>query len=414
MNHPSDQLDTLLRFLARRSLPAAKPKNPESTCPSAELLAAYFDRSIDAGELAQLEAHLVGCGHCQLVLAAMARADCREAGSPLCFSVPRVDSARRWHALVPAGIAVSAVLLWVMLRSVSSPPASAPVTPVDTVPVISDASVLTGKTVPTSPASERTSSPSPPSGARSNLPTSRLARSVPSSASSPAARQQTEVAGAASASAVAARKNVAVGDVAALEKTTEGTAPQRRVTREGPADRMSILSSEQRISSASPAPGFVAGTPTVQAAEPSSATLETFVTAGHFSAPPSSVPLAPFLAIAPDSRTRWRVGARGRIEFSRDGGRTWELQRSEVSVDLLAAHAPADSVCWVVGRAGTVLRTTDARNWQKLSFPVHVDLVRVLARDDRAAVVFAANGQTYATQDGGYSWEKVVRPPEVH
>ncbi|MCL6566081.1 MAG: hypothetical protein K6U09_06625 [Acidobacteriia bacterium] len=106
------------------------------------------------------------------------------------------------------------------------------------------------------------------------------------------------------------------------------------------------------------------------------------------------------------------MGSRGRIEFSRDGGQSWELQRSEVSVDLLAAHAPSDSICWVVGRDGTVLRTTDARTWQKLNFPARADLVRVLARDDRVAFVFAANGLTFATQDGGYSWEQVVRPTE--
>ncbi len=413
MNHRSDRLDSLLRSLARRSRSAAKSENPESTCPSAELLAAYFDRSADADELARLEAHLVGCGHCQAVLAAMARADCREAGGPLCSSVPRMDTARRWHALVPAGIAVSAVLLWVLLRSMPSPPAPVPVAPADTVPVIADASRLAGGAVSASSASERASDPSPPSGARSNLPTSRLARSVQSLATSPAAHQQKEITGAASTSAAAARKSVSAGDVVALEKKTEGSASQVLMAREGPADRVPILSSEQRISSASSAPSFVAVAPPVQTAEPSSATLETFATAGHFSAP-SSVPLAPFLAIAPGSRTRWRVGAQGRIEFSRDGGQTWELQRSEVLVDLLAAHAPSDSICWAVGRAGTVLRTTDGRTWQKLSFPVRVDLVRVLARDDRAAVVLAADGHSFATQDGGYSWEQVVRPPEPH
>ncbi len=406
MNHRSDRLDSLLRSLARRSRSAAKLENPESTCPSAELLAAYFDRSADADELARLEAHLVGCGHCQAVLAAMARADCREAGGPLCSSVPRVDTARRWHALVPAGIAVSAVLLWVLLRSMPSPPAPVPVAPADTVPVIADASRLAGGEVSASSASERASGPS--------LPPARAARSVQSLATSPAAHQQKEITGAASTSAAAARKSVSAGDVVALEKKTEGSASQVLMAREGPADRVPILSSEQRISSASSAPSFVAVAPPVQTAEPSSAALETFVTAGHFSAPPSSVPLPPFLAIAPGSRTRWRVGAQGRIEFSRDGGQTWELQHSEVLVDLLAANAPSDSICWAVGRAGTVLRTTDARTWQKLSFPVRVDLVRVLARDDRAAVVFAADGHSFATQDGGYSWEQAVRPPEPH
>jgi hypothetical protein len=401
MKHRSDRLDSLLRSLARRSRPAAIPENPESPCPSAELLAVYFDRSADAGELARLETHLVGCGRCQAVLAAMARADCREAAEQLGSAVPRAGPARRWHGLVPAGIAVSAVLLWVVLRSVPSPPIPVPVTPAETVPVLSDASALTAEAVPESSASEQASGRS--------LPPARAARSVQSSAPSPAAHQQTEVSVAASAPA-AARRSVSTDDVAAAEKTMEGSASL--MAREAPADRVQILSSEQRITVASSAPDFAAIAPPVRVAEPSSATPETVATAGHFSLSSPAGPLAPFLAVSPDSRTRWRVGSRGRIEFSRDGGQSWELQRSEVSVDLLAAHAPSDSICWVVGRDGTVLRTTDARTWQKLNFPARADLVRVLARDDRVAFVFAANGLTFATQDGGYSWEQVVRPTE--
>ncbi|MCL6480863.1 MAG: hypothetical protein K6U02_03975 [Firmicutes bacterium] len=159
-------------------------------------------------------------------------------------------------------------------------------------------------------------------------------------------------------------------------------------------------------------PGLAVASSPVRVAEPSAAALDPVSTSELVSSSSSSGSSEPFLAISEDPRIRWRVGSGGRIEFSRDGGQSWQLQQSEVSVDLLAAHAPADRICWVVGRAGTVLRTTDARTWQKLSVPADVDLVRIVARDDRAATVVAADGRAFATQDGGRSWQPIAAPPE--
>ncbi len=100
----------------------------------------------------------------------------------------------------------------------------------------------------------------------------------------------------------------------------------------------------------------------------------------------------------------WRVGVAGQIELSRDSGRTWTGQASNVSVDLAAGSAPSETVCWVVGRAGTVLRTIDGEHWEKLSPPTATDLIRVRAPDALHATVVAANQQRYITADGGKTW----------
>ena len=110
--------------------------------------------------------------------------------------------------------------------------------------------------------------------------------------------------------------------------------------------------------------------------------------------------------VAPGGTTRWRVGARGQVERSTDGGARWEPQRSGTTANLAAGAAPSSSVVWLVGAAGTVLLTTDGERWQRLSFPVSTDLTIVAATDARNATVTAADGRTFTTRDGGSTWQQ--------
>lgn len=107
---------------------------------------------------------------------------------------------------------------------------------------------------------------------------------------------------------------------------------------------------------------------------------------------------------SPDPAIRWRIGASGLIQYSANAGATWETLSSGVTEDLSAGAAPSPTVCWIVGRGGTVLLTSDGRRWQRLSFPAPTDLVRVQASDARAATVRTADGRTFRTADGGRTW----------
>src|SRR5260370_11895874 len=95
---------------------------------------------------------------------------------------------------------------------------------------------------------------------------------------------------------------------------------------------------------------------------------------------------------APGGAVSWRVGQAGIIELSSDAGKTWTLQPSGVTTDLLAGSAPSEKVCWIVGGAGTILRTTDAgAHWQKLRAPVQEDIRTVFAVDARRPTVSLPN-----------------------
>jgi photosystem II stability/assembly factor-like uncharacterized protein len=77
-----------------------------------------------------------------------------------------------------------------------------------------------------------------------------------------------------------------------------------------------------------------------------------------------------------------------------------------VSTDLVAGTAPASTVCWVVGRTGTVLLTVDGRRWERLPFPEPVDVVSVQASDARTATVTTADGRRFRSTDAGRTWAR--------
>jgi hypothetical protein len=118
----------------------------------------------------------------------------------------------------------------------------------------------------------------------------------------------------------------------------------------------------------------------------------------------------PHLILVPGTKTLWRVGLGGLIEFSSDRGASWSRQVSDVSVDLTTGSAPSDKVCWIVGRAGTVLLTTDAgSHWAIAHSPLDEDLGGVRATDSLHAVIWTVgNLKFFETKDGGKTWKKWV------
>jgi Photosynthesis system II assembly factor YCF48 len=107
---------------------------------------------------------------------------------------------------------------------------------------------------------------------------------------------------------------------------------------------------------------------------------------------------------SPDASIRWRIGAAGMVQRSSDGGATWETLSIGATEDLTAASAPSATVCWIAGRAGTVVLTRNGREWQRVTFPERVDITAIQAVDGRAATVTTADGRTFRTADGGLTW----------
>ena len=145
-----------------------------------------------------------------------------------------------------------------------------------------------------------------------------------------------------------------------------------------------------------------AAAPASSAAPSAEASLQVAGAAGGLAAP---------LIAAPGSKAVWRVGPGGFIEYSSGPDASWKRQPSNVLVELTSGSAPSANVCWIVGRAGTILLTTDAgSHWNVLHSPLDQDLGGIRATDALHATVWnSAKTKTFQTADGGLTW-KLVSP----
>jgi photosystem II stability/assembly factor-like uncharacterized protein len=60
-----------------------------------------------------------------------------------------------------------------------------------------------------------------------------------------------------------------------------------------------------------------------------------------------------------DEKHGWAVGAEGRVFATRDGGRTWAAQKSNVTADLSDVKFLDKYEGWAIGAEGTLIHTTD-------------------------------------------------------
>jgi hypothetical protein len=108
--------------------------------------------------------------------------------------------------------------------------------------------------------------------------------------------------------------------------------------------------------------------------------------------------------VSSDRAIRWRI--RGlTIERSTDAGTTWTPQPTGARAPFTAGASPAPDVCWLVGRAGTVLVTTDGQTWNPVAFPETIDLVQVSATSAASATVTTSDARRFTTDDGGKTWK---------
>jgi hypothetical protein len=408
-----------------RMLADALSAHARKDCPDAEILAAFYERSLDAAETARWRAHFAGCSRCQQALVALAASDpnplaeeeiarlgelVAAAGAPARVAPrPRIS---RWawfldpRSLAPlAAAAVFGVAIWVAVRS----PNVAPVENFAIAPTTSEALTAENKAAPAAPSALAQLSPSPSEPPAMQVPEHSATREMPAAAPAPPPPPPVAMAGnAGSAAAESSDRTAESAEQAAAAAPAPASPPEQQ---------------ESRAATANPgaagggiAPGAAGGTGSGSsggaiggAEEGLSGRAETLTVTRTVRAKSQ---IAGFVAANSDSQIVWSFGGGGRIARSSDGGRTWAQQMSPVQTELLAGSAPSETVCWLVGRGGAIVRTTDGVKWEVVASPAEAeqdgqapDWTFVEARDALYVVIRTENGRRFFTSDGGKTWQ---------
>lgn len=416
-----------------------------SNCPEPEMLAAYFEHSLDEGEASQFDRHLSTCSRCRQQLASMARAE-----------IPNVKSKTFWlldWRLLSAAVAAMVILtVWFVRRperlepvaqnqDVAAPAvareadkAATPSGPTGTVKQ-THPNLMGGATAssPRSSAAERMENKKVPKDALAGFGSGQsLAKQAPK-----AAQVQTQSGD--TATAAGSGGGIGGGNTGRPSATARHAGSVQQQQQQIPAASQMVL-----VEPATPpqAPAQPQASPTrskaanksVNApAAPVTAQSETVqVTSGaqpaaarnskEGSQPEAGVYLAnrddaslqmleerslDKVIDTPVPSVKWRITAAGFVERSEDGGKTWTGQEPDPQAHLIAGSAPTDKVCWLVGKEGIVLVTKDATNWKKVPPPVEGDITSVSAESAASATVTTSDGRRFATKNEGKKWKPV-------
>jgi len=373
-----DQEKTAANLL-RQSL-----RDSGENCPGPDILAAYFERSLDVEESAQYERHLSRCTRCREQLAALDRA-CppHEPAGAQPHQPSFWPSLLDWRWLAPVAAALIVVAVWMVRwptpkQAGESPhlvamsqPKQAPATSAAPESASENGSALSGV-----PAAK----PAPNLRSDLSLPGKPSPRAAPPPSSKEAATDSL-VAG-----------NIASSPAPPLAASESGGATKRGLAQEATTSPVSPEPSSMETKSH---PASAAARMSVQG-----------VKVGALEA--VDRPSTSEIISTPDPKVLWRIAVGGFVERSQDGGVSWRAQLPISGAQPTAGSAPSATVCWVVGRGSLIALTTNAKDWKRIPPPVPADFVAITAMNVSTATVTTADGRKFITTDGGVDWRPVL------
>jgi hypothetical protein len=382
-------IDALLK--QRRRPPSPGPAGP---CLDAERMASWADGSLKAAEIAAIEEHAADCMDCQALLAAFARTE------PLAASSRGAIPWIRWIVPVAAGALAAAMLFWIVKpRSTQGPAPATAVARVEMPPsVIAPPAAATppAKTEPTTPVAARPAASAPTPLVPGRLPGAVDAQASRDFAQWSAGRSLSINGG------LSLNKNTTIDGVPSGEEGSNGAPHITPNVDSVAAVNEAARPTANAAPAASPraAPVTTPASPDVRGRDvfgmlkvlPSSMIVE-------FSTPPIGSPEN----VSSTPVVKWRIFTDGHVDRAKGSG-AWEAIEMD-RVPLVAGAAPAAAVCWLVGRRGVVLVTSDGGDrFRRADVPDQGDVVSIRSTDALHATARMANGREFATTDGGRTW----------
>ena len=364
----SRERDQSIERLLRQSLQTPRPDGVTDSCLDAETLAAWIDGGLSGAALEMAQTHVADCARCQSMVGAMARTNA-------VVAQPAPERAlRRWLPwLVPLTAAAAAVGLWVAVPGDLSDPV-VPQRPAE---------------VRTQTAETNTQQPA----SLDNQPQASTARTETQAAPSADKKAETQVIAPEFGKEIARLEadGLRRQDAAAAPAAAAPSAPVAAETSAPTAAARPAAVAEEASAPAAAAPPAAPAAEGARLARSANGLVGTITAANQI--------------VSPNPSIRWRI-AGSVVEHSADGGSSWAAVPTGVAAELTAGAAPSTLVCWLVGRGGMVLLTTDGRTWRRVAFPEMTDLSAVRATDARTASVSTADGRIFTTSNGGVTWDR--------
>jgi len=368
--------------LLRQSL-----RDSGENCPGPDILAAYFERSLDIEESARFERHLSRCARCREQLTVLVRAGPPHAGVGAQPHEPSFwPSLLDWRWLAPVAAALIVTAVWMARRPTPKQAGKPP-----QFVAMSQPEQATTSTAPES-ASENRSAPSgvpaakPAPNLRSDL--SLPGKPSPRATPPPSSKEAETDSLFARKLAASPAPPLTAGESGAL-RATEGRPEQEATT---PPISHEPSSMEMKSHAASAAARVSAQGVKAEALALKAVDLHS----------------TSEIISTPDPRVQWRIAVGGFVERSQDGGVSWQAQLPIAGAQPTAGSAPSETVCWLVGRGSLIALTTNAKDWKRIPPPVSADFVAITAVDVSTATVTTADGRKFITTNGGVDWRPVL------
>jgi uncharacterized protein YdbL (DUF1318 family) len=436
--------DDAMAGLLKRSL--AGDAGAGNDCPEPEILAAYFERSLDADETARVELHLSECAGCREQLAALGRADAEAPVTSVADArrkAPRASWIWDWRWLAPVAAVLVITAIWAARRPAltqianhvaqrAQAPAAAPgaaPAPASGQQEIQSAQQLAApedrekvaprmtaappngatrilQPAPASSASAMDSTAGAPSANVENSETQHLVapkstENLPLNSRNYSDLKKVPESVPASKSASSGRASNAPPPATDESVTVQAESPPIAITAPSPAAPQSSKGAVGGVVS-----GAVSANKQSSNAKEKPALMNAFrarseITVANQAGELSAENIIP----TPNPKILWRIASGGFVERSEDGGLTWMGQLPNQNAHFTAGSAPGAQVCWLVGDDGIILLTQDASNWQTIAPPARADFVGVNARNASSATVTAADGRKFTTTNRGKTWK---------